>query len=148
MNKTLKTLNNMKVNINGVSITPTEEQLQQIHKQCNNKSEYSHYTDIKTFEDALEYLKYSKDFNYSIVEKIQLVAKAINTLNNVKVEYNWYPIFNTNKSGLGWSFASCSAWFSFAIGSVCYLKDKQSCNYMGTQFSHLFKEHYGSISLI
>jgi len=138
----------MKIDINGVSITLTEEQLQQIHKQCNNTPEYSHYTDIKTFEDALEYLKCSKDLSYSIIEKIQLVTKAINTLNNVKVEYNWCPIFNTDNTGLGWSFHGAADWRSDVGVLICYLKDEVSCKYIGTQFSHLFKEHYYSISLI
>jgi len=44
--------------IKGVTITLTDEQIAQINKQSKPKEKYSKYTDIKTIDNAIEYLRH------------------------------------------------------------------------------------------
>jgi hypothetical protein len=134
----------MKIEIDGVKITLTTEQLQEIKKQT---SKYSCFQDIKSYLDACDHLGVIPDFAASSREQIKVITKAINSFSKKKEkfpdfknnkQYKYYPVFDC--SGGGFVF-HCSdfRYFSFD-GSVAYFPEKEMSDYMGKQFVSLYEK--------
>ncbi len=128
----------------GISITLSDDQLKEIDSQRQLKSKYNHYTDIKTVRDACDYLKI-KEIPRDAYNSLKVVAKAINQLinderfpdfknNNQKKHY---PYFNTASPGLVFYVSYC--YFSYSA-QVAFTKSKESSDYLGTQFIHLYQQ--------
>lgn len=116
------------------------------------------YKKIKTFEAACKILKIdpkklpdvkgiSKAHQAAIIAyyKLRIIAQAIN--DNWKPnwkdysQYKYYPWFEQNKSGLGFSYAAYAYWRTYStVGSrLCY-KDSDRAMYAGKQFKKLYND--------
>jgi len=153
--------------IKGVTITLTDDQVAQINKQSKSKEKYNHYTDIKTIDDAIEYLKsnkllkgieitlieelwYGKVFKTDLPASIQLklIARAINHLIDDTLFPNWnnenqykhYPYHEITSPG---ELRFCDSFYSpdcHSYGVVAFTKTDESSNYLGTQFIKLYEQ--------
>jgi len=145
----------MKHNINGVEITLTKEQIEQIAKQLLpinlNKCKYQHFTDIKDIDDAINYfesLSLAVVTPKTNIDKIQLLAAAINELDNTILKYNWYPMFNLSSSNNPIGFGYSSYCYSFSHGQVAYCKSEESSNHLGRIAEKYYLDHYNKIKVI
>lgn len=128
-----------------IIITLTKDQLAEINKQT---SKIKDYTDIKSYEDACKLLKSAINKKASVIDKLQIIARAINKLidNNTNFpdwentsEYKWYPVFK-NVQGHGLAFGgSFDIDVSFS-GMAAFIKNEEASNYFGKQFIGLFEE--------
>ena len=143
-----------KIDINGVKITLTKEQLAQIDQQRANKP--ITIDDINSIEDAekvLEgqsfHLKYTKEdfcrhkdwINY----QLETLAKAINFIYNGKKEWKlkignnlYYPCFKI--SSFGWVYNDYYYDFDSSFGVVAYFKNVELAKNFGEKFIHLYRE--------
>lgn len=140
------------INQNGksVTITLTDEQVAQIKKAT------THYTDIKTVEDAFEFagLDYKKwleqheDMPEDILAyaKLRIIVWAINggkamDYKNTS-EYKYYPWFNAVGSSAGFSYDGSDFDRSPSnVGSrLCYI-DSERAKYAGQQFIEIYNDY-------
>ena len=121
---------------------------------CKTKSCINSYKDIKSFEDACQYLKVTPE---SIIKnqteqrfinqlKLETIIKSLNegwkpnfNDNNQKKYYNYFKMENG-------SFVFCDTTYYYRLMSVpsaLYLKDEQTAIYCKDNFFDLYKEYYG-----
>ena len=140
----------MNIEVNGVKITLTKEQLSEISKQtCKFKS----YTDIKSFEDACNYLNISTEIPIGVTYsdshiakyKLEIITQAINKLTNFEIDWDnecqrkYYPYFKMGKN-FGFCSVDYDYWISGCrVGSRVCFKDEEIARYMGTQFEDTYK---------
>ena len=142
----------MKININGVSITLTEEQLAEIARQTNKTKSYK---DIKSFEIACEHLNinpsaFAGKFNcLSRGEiafiKLKIIIKAIRSFSNWKP--NWsnsnqrkYRVwFNLEKGFSSW-FTAYDLTATY-VPSALYVGTDEEAVFLGNTFLDLFKDY-------
>lgn len=142
------------IDINGVKITLTKEQLVQIDKQRANKP--ITVDDINSIEDAEKVLegqsfhsKYTKeDFcrhkdwvNY----QLETLAKAINFIYNGRKEWKlktgnnfYYPYFRLASGG--WVYCFYSYFSVDSFGVVAYFPSEKLALNFGKKFIHLYRE--------
>lgn len=140
----------MKIDINGVSITLTKEQLKEIDKKVKNIKTLDHLNSYKDACDILGQLIQTKndfedvqDWNY---HQLRIIIKAANFIdNNMNVwkidwlnsnEYKYYSywIFSSG----GWSFDG-SYGRSSSTAVVGYYKNKSTCELISKRFDNLYK---------
>jgi len=132
------------INYNGkdVVIDLTAEQVAQVKKLS------SHYTDIKTLQDALDYIGESlEDFNHrtqfdddcqKAVKELEVIVLAIrqgNELDHNRGGRWYYPWFNAKRSSAGFSYGD--AHFGYAgstVGSRLCVESSEKAEYLGKQF--------------
>ena len=142
------------ININGVNITLTKEQLAQIDKQRNKEITIDNINSIEDAEKVLEgqsfHIKYTKKqfcrhkdwVNY----QLETLAKAINFLDNEKKEYiltknSYYPYFTHDETQGGWVFyISGNYCYCYSYAAAAYFKTKKEAINFGKKFIHLYKE--------
>lgn len=134
----------MTLDVNGVKITLTQDQLQEIARQTSGIRTIE---EINSYEDACKVLSETPESNPSIWKKINTIARAMNFIENgFKVwkpnfkdtnERKHYPIHEMKFSGL--SFLG-SIYYYFAGGQVAFYKTERASNLGGTKFLHLYKE--------
>lgn len=144
-----------KIEINGVKITLTEEQLKAIDYQRNNKIDIFSVT---TYKDVCKYLKEKeltfKDFakfSGSIEDNEKLLAFAkikqlekffnqdwIKDWSN-KSQYKWYPYFTINVSGC-LVFLDCTYYSDSCIGQVGFYQSKEVTKHIGTYFVDIYEK--------
>lgn len=135
----------MNIDINGVKITLTQEQLKQIVEQT---SKIKTIEEINSYEDACKVLSEKVEQNPSIWKKINTITRAMNFIENgfkswkPDFENNnqkkYYPLHETNNSGLVF-YGSVFDYHS-ASGLVAFLKTEKASNLLGTKFIGLYKE--------
>lgn len=136
-----------KIIIDNVQITLTKEQLEQIDNQ-RNKGLISHYTHIKTIEDAANVIAYKYSVKpLEVREKIKIICKAFNKLsketdvfpnfkdNNQK---KYYLYFSLDSGGLRF-FTSDYICHGFH-GTAGFTRTQEEANYLGNTFLHLYQE--------
>lgn len=151
----------MNIDINGVSITLTNEQLQQINKQLNNKLKIE---DINSIEDAELVLKdcinheklTRKDFpnnsKYWNVYCLETIIKAVNYIDNDYQE--WIPNFNNSNitKYIPYFRKENSSWllhcvFSYGFCSYCsvglYYKKESTAKLIANKNLNLYKQYLG-----
>lgn len=130
------------ININGVTITLTEEQLKQIDEQRNKITSYDQ---IKTYADACKVLNIEVDDNLHPSLKLKNIAKAVNLLIDDNKDFpNWkdndqykyHPYFKLFLDG--WSLGSVHCSYSFSGAMITYFKTEYSAKYIGGQFKDLY----------
>jgi hypothetical protein len=137
----------MNINVNGVNITLTKEQLQEIERQLK---ETKTVEDINSYEDACEVLELEVNLNATATEKILTIVKAVNFIDNdCKIwkpnfldtnEYKWFPYFKMTFSG--WVFYD-DYYFNFgnaSVGSGFYFKKQSSVSLIANKFIALYNE--------
>lgn len=138
------------IEVKGVQITLTEDQIRQIDAQRGN---FTHFTQIKSYEDACKVLKRNprtkEQFGmYSewYFHQIRIIRMAINSLIQIKGKFpNWkdsdqakhYPYFRDNGGGLVFYFSSYYSYCCYV--RVVYFKSKEASDYMGTTFVELYR---------
>lgn len=144
----------MNIDINGVSITLTNEQLQYINKKLNKSKRYIHYTDIKSLEDAINLLESINMDIHNVNEysfaflKLSIIIKAINILIDNDVNFpSWcnenqkkhYPIFKINNDGVV-CFYSSTYYCNGANGLVGFYKSEEASKYAAITFIKEYSE--------
>jgi hypothetical protein len=132
------------INYNGkdVVIDLTAEQVAQAKKQS------SHYTDIKTLQDALDYIGESlDDFNnrtqfdddcQKAAKELEVIVLAIRQGNEIDHNQDgrwYYPWFNAKRSSDGFSCHGygCGGAYS-GVGSRLCVESSEKAEYLGNQF--------------
>lgn len=132
----------MILDVNGVKITLTQDQLQEIARQTSGIRTIE---EINSYKDACKVLSETLEPNPSIWKKINTIARAMNFIENgFKVwkpnfkdtnERKHYPIHEMKSSGCSFY---CSGYGS--TGQVAFYKTEIASNLGGTKFLHLYKE--------
>ena len=139
----------IKANGKTVTITLTSEQVAQIRKET------THYTDIKTVEDAFEFLgldykkwlqaREDQEADVLAYEKLRVIVKALNggrvmDYNNTD-ENKYYPLFNSFGSSAGFSYGDYFCAFSRSVvcSRLCLI-DSDRATYAGKQFIEVYNQ--------
>ena len=139
----------MKIDINGVSITLTPEQLAEIARQTNQLKSYK---DITSFEKACERLGLDiPQFNSELTKgeialrKLKIIVRAIRSFTN------WKPVWSNNKQ---WKYAvwfdlekGFSSWFSDTyltftiVPSALFVESHEQAKFLGETYLDLYKDY-------
>lgn len=141
----------MKIDINGVSITLTQDQLAEIARQTNKIKSYK---DITSFEIACEYLNIDIDsirgkfVNLSKGEiafiKLKTIVKAIRSFTNWKPNWSnsnqrkWRVWFDLEK-GFSWSDTAYNATNAY-VPSALHVGTEDEAIFIGKNFLGLFED--------
>lgn len=145
------------IQFNGKSavIELTADQLVQAKKQT------SHFTNIKTLQDALDYAGESIDhFNHRTqfdddaqkagkeLEVIVLALRHGNTLGQNQGDKWYYPLFYSKRSASGFSFFVffCAASAS-GVGSRLCVDSAEKAEYLGKQFADIYDRYLNANDL-
>lgn len=127
-----------KIDGKDITITLTSDQLKQIDEQ---RSKITHFTQIKSIEDACKVLAISC-VPANVIDKIKTVAKAINSLiSNERFpvyggcQRKHYPYFEHTKHG--WVFKDSDV-EDYSNGQVALLKTNEAATYIGKNFLYLY----------
>ena len=143
----------MKIDVNGVSITLTKEQLEEINKQQTKPFDFK---SIKSFEDACNHLGVSTEIpyftniginntrQYITMYKLDIIIRAINNgwksdFTN-KNQYKYYPYFEINDSGVGLFYNTDFNLSVRYLPLTLYLESDEKAKYMGKTFTDLYNE--------
>jgi hypothetical protein len=124
---------------NGIVITLTDEQLKEIKSQLK-ETKYIHFTNIKSVEDAVDYLQL-KEIPVTTYDKIKVVQKAINQLDSSEGNKIWYPYFEKSPNSLV-GFGSSNYYCNTFDSQVALFKSENGSNYMGKTFFNLYQDLY------
>ena len=142
----------MKIDINGISITLTQDQLAEIARQTK---QIKSYKDITSFEVACEHLGVNiTQFNSAIIgltngeislRKLKIIVKAIRSFTNWKPnwakcgQYKYYVWFDLEK-GFSSYVTDCNDTNTTVPSALC-LESNEQAKFLGTTFVSLFKEY-------
>ncbi len=141
----------VKIDVNGVSITLTQEQLNEISRQQNKLKPVMER--IQTFDDIIaesgKPASYFMDKNLSIDELGYRKVKAIAFVYNEgwiadfknKNQKKWYPYFDASSS-FGFSDTYFVCWFTFTSGGsrLCSFKSEELARDAGKKFLKEYEE--------
>lgn len=139
----------MKIDINGVSITLTPEQLAEIARQTNQLKSYK---DITSFEKACERLGLDiPQFNSELTKgeialrKIKIIVRAISSFTN------WKPVWSNTKQ---WKYTvwfdlekGFSYWYTTAystgtyVPSALFVESNEQAKFLGETYLELYKDY-------
>ena len=139
----------MKININGVSITLTPEQLVEIARQTNQVNSYK---DITSFEKACERLGLEiPQFNSELTKgeialrKLKIIVRAIRSFTN------WKPVWSNTKQ---WKYTvwfdlekgfSCWSTFTYRtrtyVPSALFVESSEQAEFLGKTHLELYKDY-------
>ncbi|WP_312363954.1 hypothetical protein [Sphingobacterium sp.] len=145
------------IQFNGKSavIELTSDQLTQVQKQT------SHFTNIKTLQDALDYVGETTDqFNrrtqfdddaQKAGKELEVIALAIrqgNTLGRNQGDKWYFPYFNSKRSASGFSFNVYDYDHSHSdVGSRLCVESAEKADYMGKQFIDIYDRYLNANDL-
>jgi hypothetical protein len=138
----------MEIDVNGVSITLTQDQLEQIARQTGK---FNSYKDIKTLEDAYNHLGKVLP-NYSILRKREIALRHLEVVvEAIRSFTNWKPDFNNDSQYKYWSYfkieGGFSCWYtdytyaSTAVPSALLVESSEQAEFLGKTFLDLFKDY-------
>lgn len=142
----------MKIDVNGVSITLTQDQLAEIARQT---SKIKTYQDIKSFEIACEHQNIDVClFNSKLsgltkseiaLRKLKIIVKAIRSFTNWTPDFNnsnqekWFVYFNAKCGFSYWRTTYCAT--STPVPSALYTENSKQAEFLGTTHLDLFKDY-------
>lgn len=139
----------MKIDINGVSITLTPEQLAEIARQTNQLKSYK---DITSFEKACERLGLDiPQFNSDLTKgeialrKLKIIVRAIRSFTNWKPVWSnakqWkYTVwFDLEKGFSCWCTDCCSA--ITIVPSALFVESNEQAKFLGETYLELYKDY-------
>jgi len=111
------------------------------------EKQITHFTDIKSYEDACQVLKKKPSKKAKIYERLRTICKAINSLinneNNAKfpdykntIQRKWFPYFTCSEDSWVFFFSSCG--YCRCDAWVGVYKTQEASDYAGRTF---FKEY-------
>ena len=131
------------------------------------------HTDIKTFEDACEYLKLdSKSIipdsscfpekhrkSLDANAKLIILAEAVNTIDNDgkewfpdwsnSGEYKYIPWFEKSSSASRFSYYDCGSWSAgTGVGSRLCFRTSEIAEYFGKQFVDLYNDSFDKCEVV
>lgn len=139
----------MKIDINGVSITLTQEQLNEIARQTGK---FLSYKDIRTIEDAYKHLGITVPcYINTILTKREIALRHLEVaVKAIRSFTNWKPVWS-NSSQRKWR-----VWFDLEKGFSCwgtvydstctnvpsalYVGTEDEAKHLATTFLDLFKD--------
>lgn len=142
----------MKIDINGVSITLTSEQLAEIARQTN---QIKSYKDITSFDKACERLGLDVvQFNSTIsgldksevaLRKLKIIVKAIRSFTNWKPVWSKsnqykYTVWFDLEEGFSYYNTSYNITNTF-VPSALYVESTEQAKFLGTTFLELYKDY-------
>jgi len=143
----------MKIDINGVSITLTQQQLNEISRQTSNKLTVNNinYESAKKLLEDYNVNPNPKGFYNDKLLEIITIIKAVNFIDNDYKE--WIPYFNTNsfkyypwfeKKGSVWAFGYVDdqTYGSFCSVGFCFKKEN-SAEIIANRFINDYNEILG-----
>ena len=146
------------IEFNGKSavIELTPDQLAQAKKQT------SHFTNIKTLQDALDYVGETTDhFNQRTqfdddaqkagkeLEVIVLAVRQGNTLGQNQCDEWYYPLFYSKRSASGFSFIDYVFDRSGSlVGSRLCVESAEKAEYLGNQFADIYDRYLNANDLV
>ncbi len=139
----------MKIDINGVSITLTPEQLAEIARQTNQLKSYK---DITSFEKACERLGLDiPQFNSELTKgeialrKLKIIVRAIRSFTN------WKPVWSNSKQ---WKYTvwfdlekGFSSWDTYdfstcaTVPSALFVESNEQAKFLGETYLELYKDY-------
>jgi len=142
----------MKIDINGMSITLTDDQLAEIARQTSKPKSYK---DIKSFEIACEYLGLNiTNFNNKFINltkgeiafiKLKVIVKAMRSFTN------WIPNWSDSNQRKWRIWFDLEKGFSYYrthygntityVPSALYVGTDAEAQYLGNNFLDLFKDY-------
>lgn len=147
------------ININGnpVEITLTAEQLAEIEA----KKKVKHFSDIKTFQDALDFRGETlEQFNHRTQfdddvqragKELEVIAFAIRLgkpLGTSQGDRWYYPWFNSKRSSVGFSYVGCDFGHAFStVGSRLCVNTSEGAEYFGEQFIDIWDRYINGAQL-
>ncbi|MGJ1407426.1 hypothetical protein [Sphingobacterium siyangense] len=145
------------IQFNGKSavIELTSDQLAQAKKQT------SHFTNIKTLQDALDYVGETiEHFNHRTqfdddaqkagkeLEVIVLAVRQGNTLGQKQGDEWYYPLFYSKRSASGFSFCDYYCAISLSgVGSRLCVESAEKAEYLGNQFADIYDRYLNANNL-
>lgn len=130
-----------------VEIELTAEQIAKVTKKA------SHYTDIKTLQDALDYVGESiESFNHRTqfdddvqraYKELEIIVKAIRHGNELdEGDKRYYPWFNSRGSLVGFSYGGDHLDYTHShVGSRLCVDSSEKTKYLGTQFLSVYDRY-------
>jgi hypothetical protein len=139
----------MKIDINGVSITLTPEQLAEIARQTNQVKSYK---DITSFEKACERLgleipQFSSELTKGEIalRKLKIIVRAIRSFTNWKPVWSntkqWkYTVwFDLEKGFSYWTTFNCST--NSTVPSALFVESNEQAEFLGKTHLDLYKDY-------
>jgi hypothetical protein len=133
----------MDVEISGVSITLTTEQLAKIAEETTKHSRFKSYKDINSFEDACEKLGLNPTNELS-VDRIKIIIRALND--------GWYPHWKDSNEYKYFNYFTTDGGFSFyavsydtttlSVPSALYLRTRQLAEHCAKIALKEYEEYY------
>ena len=126
----------------------------ELFNKCRSQRVITTWKDIKTFEDACNYLGIDPDditrgnntSDELAYKKLKVITKALNE-NNWTPDFTndnqkkWYPYFKVSSSGFGFSVASYFCAFTdTSCGSRLCVSTQEKADYFGRQFESLWEQ--------
>ena len=136
----------MKIDIKGVSITLTKEQIEEIHRQTNK---FKSVKDINNYKDACEILDEQFLNGATCYEQLNTIIRAVNFIDNgYKIwkpkfdgnSYNYYPYFKEVNNSLVFFDSRCR--YIICSGRVGFYLKEETSSYIGKKFINLYQEIY------
>lgn len=145
----------IEINGNPVEIELTAEQVAKATKKA------THYTDIKTLEDALDYIGESiESFNfrtqfdddaqraYKELEVITLAIRQGNELGHNEGDRWYYPWFYAKRSSSGFSYPDCYYDYSVSlVASRLCVESSEKAEYIGKTFIDIYDRYINASDL-
>jgi len=140
----------MKIDINGVSITLTDEQLAEIARQTNK---FRSYKDIKTLEDAYKHLgKTLPDYTNTSLRKREIALRHLEVVvEAIRSFTNWTPNFSDRNQSKWFTWFKVDCGFSYYdttyfnantyVPSALYVESDDQAKFLGITFLDLFKDY-------
>lgn len=139
----------MKIDINGVSITLTPEQLAEIARQTNQLKSYK---DITSFEKACERLGLDiPQFNSELTKgeialrKLKIIVRAIRSFTNWKPVWSngrqwkytvWFDLEKGFSSWDTYDFSTCAT-----VPSALFVESNEQAKFLGETYLELYKDY-------
>jgi hypothetical protein len=144
----------MNIEVNGVTITLTEEQLREIERQISIPKKSR---DIKSYEDACESISQDPETSPSLARKLKTIIAAANYLDNEREIWNenweknnsqikYYAMFE--KQNVSWSvIVACCERFAGASYGL-HFKKRDTCFDIASRFKEMFLEYMNEGNVI
>ena len=140
----------MEIDVNGVSITLTQDQLEQIARQTGK---FNSYKDIKTLDDAYNHLgKVLPNYNDTILRKREIALRHLEVVvEAIRSFSKWKPDFTNESQYKYWNYFKLKGGFSYwyttyyttysTVPSALLVESSEQAEFLGKTFLDLFKDY-------
>lgn len=135
------------IEVNGVSIRLTKEQLEQIDNQRSKKYQIN---DITSYGAACEILGEDSDKNASNKDKLGTIIRAANFIDNENKEWESNSLDKKSRKYFAWFEYTDSGWVFLSSSYVCYssagwvglyFKNENTCAKIAQRFIEIYNKY-------